>query len=575
MAALSLLCLVTMLQYAIVDLYADPWRTYPKLLSLPFPDSLLFLDNGHRPVVASILRLLDLHLLAGNQRLLQGAGIVLVGVSVAAGCWTALRSRASSRAARAAAALLVVAAVCWLGNARFLGHPFEASHAYLVLACVFLIGALAAGGLERPVMSTRRLAAVCALGAIAAFSFAPGLCALPALAATLLVARRHRDAAHVLAGWMVVLALYLAAPETEGIAQVIALDPARNLRVLMLWLSAPPTMALLPMLDPATTVPGLPAPLARVVAAVAGEFAARFGSARTGTTPQLLLGLCVLCLALVASVRAWRAQPGRLAVLGQLMTAFGLVTGGLIAITRLAYFDAQPDQVFANRYLPWSSLFWGGLAVSWIADLDARGRARALGAARVLVLGCALWLLATGFGYRAWAQAVQELAHRHALAVATSAFDVEQKLGESLLADLVAAAPVLRRHAVGPFAGGFARTHAAPAAPAPACAVLAITVEARNAFGGPLWRIASVEATPLAGRQPRRADWLLAGPDGAVVGFLAGGRGTRGLSGASTVDPGRTPLRLVDPESGMASEALVQGAATGLPACDAAAPAPR
>jgi hypothetical protein len=144
-------------------------------------------------------------------------------------------------------------------------------------------------------------------------------------------------------------------------------------------------------------------------------------------------------------------------------------------------------------------------------------------------------------------------------------------------ADVIAAAPVLERHGVGPFAGGFARVVAEPAQAAPACAVIGTATIGRNAFGGGLWRLESAGFTRDTARTAGRADWLLADPGGTVVGFLVGDRRTAMLSGASAVDPGSTVLRLVDPASRRPTDATLQLAAAAvaahLPACDAAAPA--
>src|ERR1700719_569883 len=79
---LVVMCLASMYQYGLLDLYADQWRTYPKIAALPFPDNLLFLDNGHRPVLANLIRLADLAWFSGDQRLLLWVGLILVATTL-------------------------------------------------------------------------------------------------------------------------------------------------------------------------------------------------------------------------------------------------------------------------------------------------------------------------------------------------------------------------------------------------------------------------------------------------------------------------------------------------------------
>ena len=47
------------------------------------------------------------------------------------------------------------------------------------------------------------------------------------------------------------------------------------------------------------------------------------------------------------------------------LATFGLGTGAIICLARLVYFDLHPMQVMADRYLPWTCLFWLGLVLGW------------------------------------------------------------------------------------------------------------------------------------------------------------------------------------------------------------------
>ncbi len=47
--------------------YADAWRHYARLLTQPFPASVLAVDNGHPEIFANLVRLADLTWFAGTE----------------------------------------------------------------------------------------------------------------------------------------------------------------------------------------------------------------------------------------------------------------------------------------------------------------------------------------------------------------------------------------------------------------------------------------------------------------------------------------------------------------------------
>ena len=157
----------------------DQFRLYDIYLSQPFPNNVLQLENGHRPVIPSLLRLAEIHWLQANQMLqiVLGAGFATATSAIVA--WFGWRSRRLSLPARAASVMLAVIGVFWLSNARMLLHGNELVHAYLIMVCVtsgsFCVYR-AGSGAPAAWMS---FASLCA--AIATFSFGPGIAAFPAL----------------------------------------------------------------------------------------------------------------------------------------------------------------------------------------------------------------------------------------------------------------------------------------------------------------------------------------------------------------------------------------------------------
>ena len=190
------------------DLYADQWRSYGHLLSLPFPDNVLFLDNGHRPIVTSLLRVVEIAWFRGNLWLQWAVGLAFAVGTVLVGWRIVLRDRAIGSLSQAACALALALAVFWLANGRMLMHPNESVAAYLValLAAVAgAVGARLANG-ARGVGPEIAIASACCF--VATFSFGAGIALFVALALALAVARaRPVHVAFVFAALAVTLAV--------------------------------------------------------------------------------------------------------------------------------------------------------------------------------------------------------------------------------------------------------------------------------------------------------------------------------------------------------------------------------
>ncbi len=405
----------------------DQFRLYVDYLSRDFPDSVLQLENGHRPILPALLRVAEVHLFGANQRLqlLVGALLALLGAAVPARA--AWHDRASA-AAGAAGVLLAVLGVFWLGNARMLMHGNELVHTYLVVACAGLVAwGLHAGRERRPGAA---MAVAGGLALAATFSFGPGMAVFAALF-LLAAALRYpwRSAIAPALMFVAAVALYLAElPGDGGVRDSLALRPLDNLSVQLRWLAAPWFHAWLGYADPAVLGmvagdDGIDHALgvsARALAAALGE----------GWVARAGLGLGALGLAawVALGLRAWRQgrAMSRLGAIAFGLASFGLGTAAIIALGRLEYFDQHPGQVLADRYLPWSCLFWLGLALGAL-DLRPRRAARlAAWSAPALALAAMVVLQPSQVTRAGWSAAVHRAIQHASVAAQLGLWDAER-----------------------------------------------------------------------------------------------------------------------------------------------------
>lgn len=433
--------------HAILHWYADAWRVYPLLLDVSWWQAALLPDNGHRPVASQLLRWLDLHAFAGDQRLLRAVGVAwLLAVLL-------LLARATLRAAdsppwlRAHVLLALVLGVAWLGNARMLTHPYEAVHVYLavLLLVIAAMHAARAGGAP---LSARGRIAIGACGVLATFVFGPGIVLLPAVSVVLLLVRaRPADHAAIAAALLVALGLYLSLPGAEGVRNSLQWAPLAQADLLLRWLATPVLFLGLPLADPAAARAIPFAPVASIVLPVAELWQQHLGEVWTTVWPQRLAGTAGVLWLLQASISIWRGRRPQLAVLGLVFAWFAFGTGALISLTRSEYFAALPREVHAARYLPWSCLLWSGVAAASLARHDARDPSLRLAGA---VAAMAILLLASNFGGHAWSARVADLAAEQSAAARDGR--EPPAWGETVPSEFRAAIEPARRHRVGPWA---------------------------------------------------------------------------------------------------------------------------
>jgi hypothetical protein len=412
--------------------YADAWRFLGHFLQAPFPQDVLAPDNGHHEVLPNLVRVLELRAFGAGQWLQVAVGIALALATVVVFARGA--RAATDRPARAGALVAIALGVFWLGNIRALAHGNESVHAYAVTLLLALgVHALARG--REGAAGTRDAALAAACGLAAAFSFGSGIACFAGFAAVLALRRAPWRQWAALGGGLVVTLVLLQVDGGTGAA--FAFAPLRQAGLLLRWLSGPFVYAAWPMLDPQVAAQ-VPMAAARAPAqAIAQGYTAMFGPVLLARWPQSLIGLGGLAWLAALAWRAWRDRTAA-ALPGIALACFAAATGAMIAVVRLGYFDAHPEQLLAPRYVVWSSLFWAGLLLASIAQ--ARRPARALAATvcvALALLPSQLWMARLGGHVRA-------VAERTALAAAVGVVEPGLPLGETVLSELAASLPRLR-----------------------------------------------------------------------------------------------------------------------------------
>lgn len=507
------------LAWSLTELYADQWRQYLPYLERAFPASAVATDNGHRAVVPSLLRLLENAWLEGNQRLQSILGGVFAIAAVAGLARVTLTDAALDRGRRWALVALAAFAVLWLGNARMLLHGNESTQVHLIILCLVAAAAL----LSQPRERTASTLTACALALVATFSFGSGIALFPALLVLLAVQRRWRSVALVAAVMAATAVAYLLLPGGDGVRGVLKVEPLTNLRLLATWLASMWHALAAPLVEP-DAGQSLPPSLLAWTRPIADAYVGLFGPVAQRPWPFALIGAAGLAWLAVATWQAGR-QPrasARTVCVGLAVAWFAVAVGALVALSRSAYFELHPDQVMANRYVPWSCLFWWGVSATLIArrNADVTGAATPMALrSNLAVTGLLLAGLATSVGYGLWARSVQQQVRSDHAGFVAGVVDGGRDLGETVHDEVVRGLPAIRAAGLSAFAWPEARLQGREVSVVggdPRARVLAETRDAvDNRLGGEAVRIElAVDAS-----SPRPARVVVMSGD-RVVGLL-------------------------------------------------------
>lgn len=427
-------------------LYADPWRFTARFLTTPWPWKVLQADNGHRELFPNLVRMLELEWLQANQWLQIAVGAALACATVAV-LARGIRRESASDPARVAALFFVVAGVFWLGNERSLAHGNESVHAYLVTFC------LAAGcwllSDQSADASPKRLTMAVLLGMIATFSFGSGIACFAGYVVVLLLRRAPWRSVGVLAAAAIMAAALHLALGNAGAGSAIDGTSLGQVPQLLRWLSAPFVYAAWPLLD-SNAAAQIPVAGARDACLfLARGFEDLFGPVQTAVLPNTLLGIGGVFWLLLSSHATWRRpQALRMERVALGIAWFALTVGVLVCVSRAGYFVQYPQQVVAPRYVPWSSLFWSGLAMTtvlrWQPSKPTYCAVWALLAA-VLLAPSQVWMAM--LAYR-----TQSLAELNAVGAAVGVIGENAELGENIASEIATALPLLRRSGTAMFA---------------------------------------------------------------------------------------------------------------------------
>jgi hypothetical protein len=442
-------------RYAWLDIYADQWYIYGILLSEPFPENALRAVNGHRIVIPNLIRLVELHWLGGDQTLQRACGVVFATGTVLL-FWRVFATERNVRAtARGGAALVVALSIFWLANGRMLLHAAESTQIYFVIFMLALASVALAPLAHAPATpSGARVWGATLCGLLAAMSFGYGIVLFPAALATLIIVRAPpRSMLPLVVGVALALVLYLVTPGSDGVPGMAPVGLLDYLSVGLRWLGTPIAQVLRPFIDPAHAPAYLGAWWDESITDGARQFDEAYGSIDKLFWLPLCAGGAGVGLACWYSWRTWRTREcNRMGLAGLMLVWFGLGASGVIALTRSAFFSANPLQIATERYLPLPTLFWAGVLLLALASVLPTAR-QSLGGRVKLVLTCVLCaqVFATNAAWRVWATQSQSMIRTQNLMLAVGVMPPASWLGETPAVHLVENLPLIRQHRVGLF----------------------------------------------------------------------------------------------------------------------------
>lgn len=405
----------------------DQFKMYPNYLSLPFPENALQLENGHRPILPILVRIADADWFSANQvlQLAVGGGCAFaMAVILAISAW---RTPNTSLPIRAGCVAIGCIGIFWLGNARMLLHGNELLHVYM-LGLFLLLGALSVQrAAQGSAMAWMSAASTCCL--FATFCFGSGIAAFPALAIVAWYSRIPLRAIGTLGlGVSAALIVYLwILPGNDGVRGMLILRPIDSLATAMRWIASPWINAWLGFADPPLYPWMAPTESSSSVARWLGASANIIQSTlhiNNRETGALLVGLGGFGIAgILLLLQGFRRSP-LLPIQGLALTLvlFSGAISVIIGISRLAGFSSQPDQVFASRYLPWSCMFWFGLAILLLLKVDQASRMMRV-ASLLIVMVVPFGLAPSHENWAVWGEAVFRSSQQAGAAAISNVFD--------------------------------------------------------------------------------------------------------------------------------------------------------
>jgi hypothetical protein len=405
----------------------DQYKLYPHYLELAFPENAMQLENGHRPLIPILIRIAEIELFSANQilQLSIGATCAFFLSTIISLC--AWREKSLTRPVRAASVSIAFIGIFWLGNSRMLMHGNELLHVYL-LGVFVLLASLCVYRASLSNASRWMAAATCACVA-STFCFGPGIAAFPAIAVVAWLSRI--SVRHI--GWLAVglalsLLLYLLLlPGDDGVRNVLNFRPVESIAVAARWIGSPWVNAWFGYAEPKLfpwMISGHRNLHAAEFLSVSANGIQQLLGVDLWRTGSLVLGLSAfLFIGGISLQHALRRAPMPcIENLALTLALFGGAISVVIGVGRLDYLVARPDQVFADRYLPWSCMFWLGCSLLALIRIS-RSTTLARSAAILLSTIIPIALLPTHAGWSGWGEAVYRSSQASAAAALSGVFD--------------------------------------------------------------------------------------------------------------------------------------------------------
>src|SRR5450755_632531 len=122
----------TVLAFSLRYPFMDQFRLNLRYLTIPFPESVLLLENGHRPVLPGLVRLAELNWFRGTQLLQALTSWVAAAVVVAMLLLAVKRDLRGNSVLVASGICAICSLLVWNANARMFIHAYEAMHVFYV-----------------------------------------------------------------------------------------------------------------------------------------------------------------------------------------------------------------------------------------------------------------------------------------------------------------------------------------------------------------------------------------------------------------------------------------------------------
>ncbi len=389
--------------YAWPEPMFDQYRLYADYIERPFPQNIIQLENGHRPIFPALIRVAEIHWLAADQSMQIAFGALFAFLTMLLAASAVWRDKTTlSLPIRASGVAAACMAVFWLANARMLLHGNELVHAYLLTLCV-VAGSLAVQRVN-DTSGLRWIGVATSCCVIATFCFGPGIALFPAVILLMALNRLpYRWMALPAATMVVTLVVYLwVLPGDGGVRGVLDFRPLDSIQMAARWIASPWINAWLGLADPplhvwlADRADHDPILSALKWSANAGHTTLGIDWRTRGAFAIGIAGFTFVAFSIVASLARGRT-PALAEGVGTGLALFGGATSLIIGVGRLGYLEANPDQIFADRYLIWPCLFWLGCALIAMCRLDRSATTR-WGTVTVVVIA-AVMLIPT---HRAW-----------------------------------------------------------------------------------------------------------------------------------------------------------------------------